>query len=158
MKWNEELYAQSETPMVPGLIVALDLDEFGEYVKSRGLDPYRPNVVSGELTRLIEEFAWKHRGVVVFGLSPERGTEEALIEIPYSLEVLESVVKDLEGIKARVEEHGVTLSAVVLLDYVPGRPTRSRREAYHGTPGRRRAWKALRCLKRRGGSKILVLA
>jgi predicted nucleic acid-binding OB-fold protein len=64
-----------------------------------------------------------------------RGTEEALIEIPYSSEMLESVVKDLEYIKARVEEHGVSLSAVVILDYVPAKPARSRREAYHGTPG-----------------------
>ncbi|MEM1803559.1 MAG: hypothetical protein QXJ18_01690 [Desulfurococcaceae archaeon] len=157
MKWNEELYAQSETPMVPGLIVVLDLDKFEEYVKHRGLDPYKPNIVSGELTRLIEEFAWKYRGVVVYGLDPMRGTEEALIEIPYSSEMLESVVKDLEYIKARVEEHGVSLSAVVIMDYVPAKPARSRREAYHGTPGRRRAWKELRRLKRKGGGKIVVL-
>jgi len=157
MKWNEDLYAQSETPLVPGVIVVLDLDRFGDYVDSRGLDSYKPNIVSGELTRLIEEFSWRHRGVVVYGLDYERGTEEAVIEIPFAEEV-ESIVKGIEDIKSRVEMYGVTLSAIVLRDMVLGKPARDRREAYYGTPGRARAIRALRAIKRRGGGKILVIA
>lgn len=158
MKWNEELNAQSERVLVPGIIVVLDLDKFEEYVKSRGLDPYKSNIVSGELTRLIEEFAWRHRGVVVYGLDYGRGTEEAIIEIPYGVDDLNNVVRDLEEIKAKIESYGVTLSAVVLYDLVTGKPASNRREAYHGTPGRTRAIRALHAIKRRGGGKVLVLA
>lgn len=158
MNWNEELDAQSDRSLVPGLIIAVDLDRFGDYVESRGLDPYKPNIVTGELTRLVEEFAWKHSGVVVYGLSYERGTEEALIEIPYGHEKLDQVVRDLEEMKEVIEKHGVTLSGVVLADYVTGKPAKNRREAYYGTPGRRRAVKLLKSIKRRGGGKIIVLA
>lgn len=157
MNWNEELNAQSEHSLVPGLVVVLDLDRFSEYVEQRGLDPYRPNLITGELTRLLEDFTWKHRGVVVYGLSRERGTEEAVIEIPYGHENVLQIVKDLEYIKDNIEKHGASLSVVVLFDYVTARPAKSRREAYYGTPGRARALKILRYVKRRGGGKLIVL-
>jgi hypothetical protein len=157
MTWNEELNAQSDNPFVPGLIIVLDLDRFGEYVKQRGLDEYKPNTVTGELTNLVEEFAVKHRGVVVYGLSRSRGTEEAIIEIPYGSDDLNQVIKDIEVIKKRMEEYGVSLSVVIVEDYVTGEPAKSRREAYHGTPGRSKAIKALRTIKRRGGGQILLL-
>jgi hypothetical protein len=147
MKWNEELIAHSDFPLVPGLIVIIDLDEFGEFVEKRGLDPYKPNIVTGELTRLVEEFTRRFQGVVVYGLDYERGTEEALIE-----------VSELERIAQRIREHGVTLTAVVVMDSVIGKPARSRREAYSGTPGRRRALKALREAKKKGGNRVVVLA
>jgi hypothetical protein len=157
MMWNEELNAQSDNPFVPGLIIVLDLDRFGEYVKQRGLDEYKPNTVTGELTNLVEELAVKHRGVVIYGLSRNRGTEEAIIEIPYGSDDLNQVVKDIEEIKKKIEEYGVSLSAVIVRDYVTGKPARDRREAYHGTPGRSKAIKALRNIKRRGGGRILLL-
>ncbi|MCC6040952.1 MAG: hypothetical protein LM557_02120 [Desulfurococcaceae archaeon] len=158
MKWNEELIAHSDFPLVPGLIVIIDLDEFGEFVEKRGLDPYKPNIVTGELTRLVEEFTRRFQGVVVYGLDYERGTEEALIEIPYGVDYVDQVVSELERIAQRIREHGVTLTAVVVMDSVIGKPARSRREAYSGTPGRRRALKALREAKKKGGNRVVVLA
>jgi len=78
MTGNEELNAQSDWVFTLGIIIALDLDRFGEYVEEKGLDPYRPNIVTGELTNLVEEFARRHRGVVVYGLSKERGLRRRL--------------------------------------------------------------------------------
>jgi GGDEF domain-containing protein len=158
MKWNEEHSAHSDKPLVPGAIITIDLDRFGEYVEERGLDPYKPNTVTSELTRLVEEFARRFQGVVVYGLDYERGTEEAVIEIPYGAECLDQIISELEYIASRVRELGVTVTAVVATDYVTARPARDRREAYRGTPGRRRALRALREAKRRGGNRVVVLA
>ncbi|MEM4583173.1 MAG: hypothetical protein QXD50_04875 [Desulfurococcaceae archaeon] len=158
MKWNEELNAQSDNPFVPGLVIVMDLDKFEEYVLQHGLSQYEPNIITGELTNFIEEFAVKHRGVVIYGLDRDRGTEEAIIEIPFGYEYLSSIIKDLEELKKKVEEYGVSISIAVIRDYVTGKPARNRREAYHGTPGRSRAIKVLKAIKRRGGGRILVLA
>ena len=158
MKWNEELNAHSDRPLVPGVIVVIDLDRFGEYVEKRGLDSYKPNLVTGELTNLVEQFARKFQGVVVYGLDYERGTEETVIEIPYGVDYVDQIVLELKQIARRIRELGVTLTAIVVVDYVTGRPARNRRDAYRGTPGRRRALKALKEAKRRGGDKIVVLA
>ena len=157
MKRNEELNAQSDLPLAPGLVIVLDLDRFGEYVESRGLDPYKPNLVTGELSRLVESFAIKHRGVVVYGLDWERGTEEAVIEIPFGDEEVGSILRDLEELKKSVEQLGASITIVVVRDYVLAKPAPSRREAYYGTPGRARALKLLRSAKRRGGGKIVTL-
>ncbi|RLG80168.1 MAG: hypothetical protein DRO13_04380 [Thermoprotei archaeon] len=143
---------------IEGLLVVLDLDEFGDFMKERGWDPYRPNIVTGTLTSLVEAFARKWRGVVVYGLDHERGTEEAVIEIPYGYERLEAIVKDLEEIKREVNKYGASISIVALRELVYPVPARNRREAYYGTPGRRRALKILRSIKRAGGNKIVVIA
>lgn len=158
MNRNEELKAQADASLVPGLVIVLDLDDFENYVKTRGLDPYRPNEISGELSRLVEDFAIKHHGVVVYGLDHERGTEEAVIEIPFGSEHLELIIRDLYALKQRIEELGGSISIVVVEDYVLGEIARDRREAYNATPGRRRAIQLLRRVKRKGGGRIIVLA
>ena len=143
---------------VEGLIIVMDLDRFEEYVEERGLDPYKPNLITGTLTELVERFASKWRGVVVYGLDRERGTEEAVIEIPYGHEYLDSIVRDLEEIKREINRLGASITIVVVKDYTYPQTASSRREAYYGTPGRRRAWREVRRLKRLGGNRILVLA
>lgn len=158
MRWNEELSAHSDFALVPGIVVIIDLDKLGEFVEKRGLDPYKPNIVTGELTQLVEEFARRFQGVVIYGLDYERGTEEALIEIPYGLDYIDLVTLELKRIAEKIREYGVTLTAVVAIDYVTGKPAKSRREAYSETPGRRRALRALREAKKKGGDRIVVLA
>ncbi|QOR95171.1 hypothetical protein IMZ38_06435 [Thermosphaera chiliense] len=155
---DDDLTAHSEhfSKMTPGLIVLIDLDRFEEYTMEKGLNPYVPNSVTGELTRLVEDFAIKYRGVVVYGLDYGRGTEEALIEIPFGCEEVGSVVKDLENLKNRVNSYGVGVTIVVVYDYVSGKPASNRREAYHATPGRRRAVKILKDLKKKGGNILRV--
>jgi len=135
----------------------MDLDKFEEFMNTHGLNPYKPNIITGTLTNLVEDFVRKWNGVVIHGLDPVRGTEEAVIEIPYGYEYLDDVVRDLEYIKSVINSLGASISIVVLKDLVYPKPASDRREAYHGTPGRRRAWKLLRRIKRSGGNQILVL-
>lgn len=157
MNGYEELNAQSDRNPVPGVIIVLDLDRFGDYVEERGLDPYKPNLVTGELTQLVEYLATKYRGVIVYGLSYERGTEEAIIEIPFGVDNPDALMTDLEHIKQRIEALGASISIVAIRDYVICKKARDRREAYFATPGRRRALKILRTIKNKGGSKVLGL-
>jgi len=144
--------------LIDGLIIVLDLDKFEEFMESRGWDPYKPNIITGSLTRLVEDFVKKWSGVIIYGLDEARGTEEAVIEIPYGHERIEDIRRDLKRIKDEINRLGASISIVVVKDYVTGKPASSRREAYYGTPGRKRAVRLLKMIKRRGGNRILVLA
>ncbi|ADG90497.1 hypothetical protein Tagg_0217 [Thermosphaera aggregans DSM 11486] len=155
---DDDLTAHSEysSKITPGLIVLIDLDRFKEYTVMKGLNPYTPNDVTGELTRLVEDLAIKYRGVVVYGLDYARGTEEALVEIPFGCEDVDSIIKDLERLKNLINSYGVGVTIVVVHDYVSGMPAPNRRDAYHATPGRKRAVKILNGLKKRGGNILYV--
>ncbi len=142
---------------VEGIIIVLDLDKFEEYVEKHGLDPYKPNIVTGTLTQLIEQLTSKYNAVVIYGLDEKRGTEEAILEVPYfDYNKLNDLVKDLEKIRVEISKLGASISIVVIKDYVTGIKARDRRETYYGTPGRKRALKLLRRIKRQGGNKLLV--
>ncbi len=138
-----------------GLIIFMDLDKFEKYTKEHGFNEYKPNIITGTLTSLVEEFSRKWRACIIYGLDYERGTEEAIIEIPYGYENVEEIISDLSKIKETINRLGAKITIVVIKDYVLCKPARNRREAYHGTPGRRRATQLLRKYKRKGGN-ILV--
>jgi hypothetical protein len=139
---------------VEGTIVIMDLDRFGETVRERGWSEYEPNPATGLLTQLVEAFVRKWQAVVVYGLDPERGTEEVVLEIPF-VEPYE-VKGDLERIKHEVNALGVGITIVAVKGFVTGKPASSRREAYYGTPDRRYAKAMLERLKRRGGNTIFI--
>jgi hypothetical protein len=141
--------------LVEGTVVVIDLDRFEEVVEARGWSRWRPNQATGLLSALVEELARRWRGVVVYGLDWERGTEEAVLEFP----LVEP--GELEGDLRRVletleSEAGVTATAVAIRGPVLARPARSRREAYYATPTRRLALKLLRRAKRSGGGRLIV--
>ncbi len=140
--------------MVEGTIVAIDLDNFSEVVRSRGWSSYKPNPATGLLTNLISELVEKYMGFVVYGLDWDRGTEEALIEIP-CVEPRE-VASDLKKIVFELKGLGVSASIVAIKDYVMCKRADSRRNAYNSTPGRKRAIRILKYLKRRGGEAIYI--
>jgi hypothetical protein len=144
--------------LVEGLIIILDLDRFEEYTIKHGFDQYKPNIITGTLTKLVEEFVKKWQASLIYGLDYERGTEEAIIEIPFGHERIERIVEDLRNIKNEINKLDASISIVVVKDYVIGKPARSRREAYYGTPGRRRALRLLRKIKKKGGNEIVVMA
>lgn len=143
--------------LIQGLIIIIDLDNFGEYVEKHGLDPYKPNVVTGTLSELVYRFVNKWRGVVIYGLDFERGTEEAVIELPYGHENIDDILKDLLEIKEEINKLGVSISIVVVQDYVYPELAGDRRIAYKGTVGRIKAWKILRKIKKTGGNKIVFV-
>ncbi len=140
--------------LVPGTIVMIDLDRFGEIVEERGWSEYKPNPATGLLTLLVERFVSKWQGVVLYGLDPERGTEEVVVEIPYVEP--EELVEDLEEIRRELRRVNVTATIVAVRGYVGLKPTGDRREAYEGTPYRRLAARLLRRAKRRGGDALII--
>ncbi len=140
---------------VEGTVVIVDLDRFGEEVERRGWSEWSPNEATGLLSSLVERLASRWGGVVVYGLDWERGTEEAVLEFP--LVEPRELEADLREILERLEaEAGVSATAVAVWGLVTGRPARSRREAYHGTPTRRLAARLLGKAKRSGGGRLVV--
>ncbi len=145
----------TEARLVPGTIVMIDLDNFEQVTQTLGLDEYKPNFATGELTNLIESFANRKRGVIIHGLDPERGTEEAVIEIPYTTP--EEVIKDLKMIMEKLSSLGVKATIAVSEGMVSARPALNPKEAFKGTPWRQSVYKMLRKAKRKGGGRLIVL-
>ncbi|BAA80869.2 hypothetical protein APE_1864.1 [Aeropyrum pernix K1] len=144
----------SSATMVEGTIVVIDIDRFEEKTRMLGLDPYRPNRFTALLTNLVEELAVSWRAIVVYGLDRERGTEEAVIEIP--LTKPEEVEDDLVRVAREMCEARAPVTIVAIEGLVgPGKPV-DRRLAYSGSPDRARARRILEKLKRRGGGAVYV--
>ena len=140
--------------LVRGSIIILDLDRFGDYVEEKGLSEYSPNDVTGLLSMEVERLAIKWGGVILYGLDWDRGTEEAVVEVP-GVEAWE-LKEDLVEIARKVCGEGASITIVAVTDYVgPARPS-GRRDAYKGSPGRVRALRTLNAMKRRGGGTIYI--
>ncbi len=139
---------------VEGTVVIMDLDRFSDVVTERGWSEYSPNPATALLTRLVEEFARKWQGVVVYGLDEERGTEEAVIEIPFVEP--EELLEDLTRIKQEINKLGIGITIVAVRGYVLAQPA-PQREAYTLTPTRRQAHALLRKLKRRRGNTVVIV-
>ncbi|MEM0340860.1 MAG: hypothetical protein QXN05_05175 [Acidilobaceae archaeon] len=136
-----------------GALVILDLDRFKEFSKAKGFSEYTPNEITGLLSHLVDAFVRKWNGVVVYGIDWERGTEEAIIEIP-EVEA-EELEQDLIEIAEEVRRAGASITIVALTGYIFGVPARSRREAY--SEGLRSyAKKVLEKLKKRGGEVVFI--
>jgi len=151
---SENAIPLGELGLVPGVVVFADLDKFEDYVESRGLSKWRPNEVTGLMTSLGYELATKWRGVVVYGVDPSRGTEEFILEIPFAS--IDDVMEDLVRIKNEINKLGVGVTIAVVEGLVGFKPARDRREAYYGTPARRKARELLLKAKSRGGNAIVM--
>lgn len=134
-------------------VAVLDLDRFKELTKERGWSKYSPNIITGEFSKLVEDFVRKWCAHLIYGLDWNRGTEEAVVEIS-GVEPNE-VLEDLEKIRRRVEELGGSLSIGVAYGPSITIKAKSRREAYL-SPLVRMATKALRKAKRSGGNRMKV--
>lgn len=142
--------------MAHGCIIIMDLDRFKELSRAKGWSEYTPNVITGTLTLLVEDFIRKHFAVVIYGLDEIRGTEEVILEIPnYKMEDLNVILEDLEDIRRKIRELGGSISIAITFGPISGQPAKSRREAY-SNPLRRRALRLLRKAKRSGGNRIVV--
>ncbi len=139
---------------VKGVVIALDLDNFEEVIEERGWSQWKPNQATGLLTQLALDFASKHRAVIIFGVDVNRGTEEFIMEIPFAS--INDVIDDIKNIINELNKMSVKASAAIVEGLVGLKPARNRREAYYGTPARRKAIKLLRKAKSLGGNKILV--
>lgn len=151
---------QARVPQINGVTVVLDLDNFKEVMKAMGWNEYKPNVVTGGLTRLVEELASKLGGVVVHGLDEERGTEEAVIKF-VGVDV-EEVLEELERVRLEIERVGkesgsnATISAGVYVGPITSlkpQPLSVAKKA----PEVAMALRALKKAKKKGGNRIVVL-
>jgi len=140
--------------LVEGTIVMMDLDRFGEMTVERGWDEYKPNIVTGTLTMLVERLASRWGAVVLYGLDKVRGTEEAVLEVP-GVEP-RMLKEDLREIYWEIRRLGACITIVAVKGFVGGRAPGGRRNAYEGSSDRRRAKRILSSLKRRGGCRIYV--
>ncbi|MHC1601136.1 MAG: nucleotidyl cyclase domain-containing protein [Candidatus Nezhaarchaeales archaeon] len=145
---------------VNGITVILDLDKFKEITKSMGWTEYKPNIITGSLTHLVEEVVSRLRGVVIYGLDEERGTEEAIIKFVEADE--EEVLKSLEKIRCEIERLGresgsnATLSIGVYIGPITSLKPQSPSEAKK-TPEVIMALRALKKAKKMGGNRVIVL-
>ena len=140
--------------LVEGTVVVMDLDRFEKMTITMGWNQYKPNIVTGTLTQLVEWFVRKWSAFVVYGLDPKRGTEEAVLEIPNVRP--EELKDDLEYIRREISRLGASISIVAVYGFVGLKACRDRREAYTATPTRRLALKLLRKVKRMGGNRVLI--
>ena len=145
---------ESGEKLVWGTVLVLDLDRFEETIEEKGWSQYTPNPATGLLSHLVEQLARKWSAVIVYGLDWERGTEEAVLEIP--LVEPEELREDLERVKEEINRLGVGITIVAVKGHVGLKPAKNRREAYTATPTRKLATKLLRKAKRRGGNTIII--
>ena len=139
--------------LVEGTVIVLDLDKFKEVTKEKGFNEYKPNIITGTLTHLVENFVRKWNAYVLYGLDYSRGTEEAVIIIPMTKP--EEVLSDLEKIRREIEKLGASLSIGVSYGVIVNIKARNRREAYENITVKN-ALKALREAKRKGGNRIVI--
>lgn len=138
---------------VNGTVIIMDLDRFGDYVKLKGLSEYKPNIITGTLTLLIEDFVRKHMAIIIYGLDYERGTEEVVLELPFVKP--NEILDDLEKIREEISRLNASISIGVAWGPISGKVALNRREAYIGVT-RRKAFKALKKAKRLGGNRIII--
>jgi len=143
-----------------GITAILDLDKFKEVMKAMGWSEYKPNVVTGSLTRLVEEVASKLGGIVVHGLNEERGTEEAVVKFVGA--DVDEVLKELERVRLEIERIGkesrsnATISIGVYVGPITCLKPQPLSEAKKA-PEVVMALRALKKAKKRGGNRIVVL-
>ena len=137
---------------ISGTIIIIDIDRMGEIIEEKGWSEWRPNPATGTLSHLVEQLARKWNAVIVYGLDWERGTEEAVLEVP--LVEPDELINDLVMLAQEVCRQGATVTIVAITAPVLGVPARNRREAYQGH--RRRAKRLLESFKRKGGGYVVV--
>lgn len=136
-----------------GTVIIIDLDRFKEITEKYGFNKYKPNIITGSLTSLVENFVRKWQGTVLYGLDYNRGTEEAVIVLPDIKP--EEVIDDLRKMKNEIKKLKVTMSIGLSYGPLDVLKARNRREAYSGLTVKR-ALKALNEAKRKGGNKIII--
>ncbi|HMF34473.1 MAG TPA: hypothetical protein VKK79_23830 [Candidatus Lokiarchaeia archaeon] len=149
---------------IPGesLVVALDLDQFGEVAEKMGWPRYRPNAVTGTVTQFCLELLRKFFGVHIYGIDERQGTEECMLVFPNA--TIDALLNDLEVLRAEIEQVGrqtgagstISIGCAIVPPPVDLTPTQSRRTRdVLSDPGRILARKALKQAKRQGGNRLV---
>ncbi|MHA1220365.1 MAG: hypothetical protein ACTSQB_01390 [Candidatus Heimdallarchaeota archaeon] len=162
-KVGEEPRLALET--VEELIIFIDLDNFEELSEKQAWVSYKPNEITGAMTRLITDFIRKHVGEVIYGLDEIRGTEDCMIRLTGALSHDEIVI-DLQNILIQIQSAGlecgcdasasIGVSRGPYTPITPAGPYQWSKRLFKGQ-AQRLAHKALKKAKRLGGNRILFL-
>jgi hypothetical protein len=105
------------------VVIALDLDKFGDLTRKMGWTEYHPNPVTRYLSHAVADFAAAHQATLLCGLDFERGTEEA--QIYCSHPDMEAIVKDLETMRREVKNLSETTLSVGIARIAPDIPVKA---------------------------------
>ncbi|MEM4575894.1 MAG: hypothetical protein QW701_00380 [Candidatus Nezhaarchaeales archaeon] len=143
-----------------GITVALDLDRFKDVTNNMHWTEYKPNIVTGSLTRLVEEVISKLGGIVIYGLDEERGTEEVVMKFVDTN--IDEVLREMEKIRLEIERIGresgsnATISIGIYIGPItslkPQPPSKAKK-----TIEVLMVLRALKKAKKEGGKKIVIL-
>ncbi|MBU7014646.1 MAG: hypothetical protein HXS52_14000 [Theionarchaea archaeon] len=92
------------------MVIALDLDRFGELTRKMGWTEYSPNPVTRYLSHAVADFAKTHQATILYGLDFERGTEEA--QMYCSHPDMERMITDLETMRKEIRTISETTLSV----------------------------------------------
>ncbi|MDH5403210.1 MAG: hypothetical protein OEZ01_06180 [Candidatus Heimdallarchaeota archaeon] len=139
----------------------MDLDNFGECVKKMGWTRYSPNIITGTLTKEIEDFNWKYNGYPLWGYNSKEGTEEAILFTPSTIEEILPWCKYIVDLITKLSERknlgtglsiGMAFGKIIELKPI----TNNRTKTIRSDPIRNLAYLALRKAKKSGGSCIVI--
>jgi GGDEF domain-containing protein len=139
-----------------GTFIFLDLDNFGECARNMGWSEYTPNPITAFLTDEVERYIHERLSVLIWGLDPRRGTEEAIILSYEPIESIQAWCDDLiQDVKAIAEElnANTSLSCGIATGIVFERKAiaDNRTKTIGRDPLRWLAYKALRQAKKKRG-------
>jgi len=139
-------------------LVYLDLDDFGQAVKTKGWGTYTPNPVTAGLSEIVVGISETHSAAILFGLDFARGTEEALL---FFSDVPEEVLEErLEDTRKRIESlgkefgTGTTISIGVAANIPEMNLKAVKRQDIKRHPILRLAYDALRKAKKKGNCVV----
>jgi GGDEF domain-containing protein len=156
-KGSEPQFSFSEK----GTIIFLDLDRFGESIKEKTWDEYRPNPISGFLTNKLLEYITKFQAIHLYGINKKRGTEEAILLFLQDRDWVHSLFEDLRReVLKKARKFDVNTSLSIGIAHGPIRNLKvvkehSRKE-FIKHPTVYLAYKALKKAKKRGGNQIIT--
>jgi GGDEF domain-containing protein len=144
-----------------GTFIFLDLDNFGECVRTMGWSEYTPNPISAFLTDEVEHYIHDRFNVLIWGLDQKRGTEEAIILSYEPIESIQVWCCDLiRDVKTIAEEFNAntSLSCGIATGIVSETKAiaDNRSKTISRDPLRRLAYKALRQAKKKGGNRLMA--
>ncbi|MBU6997939.1 MAG: hypothetical protein HXS41_11870 [Theionarchaea archaeon] len=128
------------------MVIALDLDKFGDLTRKMGWTEYSPNPVTRYLSHAVADFAEIHQATILYGLDVERGTEEA--QLYCSHPDMDAIVTDLETMRREIRNLSETTLSVGIAHITPDVPVKALKDFHL-------AKKALKESKRKG--RIVVL-
>jgi GGDEF domain-containing protein len=145
-----------------GTFVFLDLDRFRNCIEKKGWSEFKPNSISGFLTEELEKYVRKYRGLVIWGLNKQRGTEEAILFFHQKSKIIYELFENIRRKIKRLAEKldaptslsiGMVRGAAPLIKQIKSH----NKKEFKKDPNILMAYRALKKAKKNGGNCIVQL-